>query len=53
MLKAIYDEEFNQLKKEAKDLEVYQNTGSSKIIIGASSDNDDLANFGAYRIIGA
>ena len=34
-------------------IEVYQNTGSSKTIIGASSDNDDLANFGAYRIIGA
>jgi hypothetical protein len=32
-------------------IEVYQNTGSSKIIIGASSDNDDLANFGAYKII--
>ena len=35
------------------NLNVYQNTGSSKTIIGASSDNDDLANFGAYRIIGA
>ncbi len=34
-------------------IEVYQNTGSSKTIIGASSDNDDLANFGAYKIIGA
>ena len=32
---------------------VYQNTGSSKTIQGASSDNDDLSNFGAYRIIGA
>ena len=32
-------------------IEVYQNTGSSKTIIGASSDNDDLANFGAYKII--
>jgi len=33
------------------NLNVYQNTGSSKIIQGASSDNDDLANFGAYKII--
>ena len=33
------------------NLNVYQNTGSSKIIVGASSDNDDLANFGAYKII--
>ena len=32
-------------------IEVYQNTGSSKTIQGASSDNDDLANFGAYKII--
>ena len=32
-------------------IEVYQNTGSSKTIIGASSDNDDLANFGAFKII--
>ena len=33
-------------------LTVYQNTGSSKIIIGGST-GDALANFGAYRIIGA
>ena len=33
------------------NLNVYQNTGSSKIIQGASSDNDDIANFGAYKII--
>ena len=32
-------------------LTVYQNTGSSKTIIGSSNDADDLANFGAFKII--
>ena len=32
-------------------LTVYQNSGGSKTIVGSSSDVDDVANFGAFKII--